>query len=206
MVGRIHRVCHLCFFCAAEFPSPFSYSALKKQIYTLEAEATAPGHPTDVERGERSALLGEHSRRATNSTFKPLLDDELAKIVAFYDQQEKELLYDVVELEQLVVKTEEEGINPVNADDSEGSDEDEDDYDGQSNSGAAPGERRRSGSQSRLMSSTRTLGNQVNCLFCWLLTSLVSSCVYIRRAPISHFPPRAYSISSPNYARRQPRP
>ncbi|KAF8606653.1 SPX-domain-containing protein [Ceratobasidium sp. AG-I] len=132
-----------------------AYSALKKQIYTLEAEAAAPGQPPDVERGERSALLGDHSRRATDSTFKPLLDAELMKIVTFYELQEKELSYDVVELEQLVTKTEEEGINPVNADDSDVSDEDEDDYDGQSQT---RGERRRSGSQSQIMSSTRTLG------------------------------------------------
>lgn len=146
----------LLYFHTARFPTLLSYSALKKQIYTLEAEAVASGQPADVERGERSSLLGDHSRRATDSTFKPLLDAELMKIVTFYELQEKELLYDVMELEQLVAKTEEEGINPINADDSDVSDEDEDDFDGQSQTG---GERRRSGSQSQLTGSTRTLGS-----------------------------------------------
>ncbi|KAG8740729.1 low-affinity phosphate transporter [Ceratobasidium sp. 414] len=136
-----------------------AYSALKKQIYTLEAESAAPGHPADVERGERSALLGEHSRRATDSVFRPLLDAELARIVAFYDVQEKELLYDVMELEQLVTKTEEEGINPSTVEDSdEGSDEDEDEDDARSNGGSQSVERRRSGSQSQTLGNSRTLG------------------------------------------------
>ncbi|KAG9127238.1 low-affinity phosphate transporter [Ceratobasidium sp. 392] len=138
-----------------------AYSALKKQIYTLEAETTAPGQQPDVERGERSALLGQHGRTATNSVFRPLLDVELAKIVAFYDIQEKELLYDVMELEQLVTKTEEEGINSVNHEDSEeGSDEDEDEDDIRGNgNGASPTtERRRSGSQSQNLSNSRQLG------------------------------------------------
>lgn len=136
-----------------------SYSALKKQIYTLEAEVPIPGQSRDVERGERSSLLGEHNRRETNAIFKPLLDAELAKIVAFYDLQEKELLYDVMELEQLVIKTEEEGIGAGNGGDSDdGSDEDEDEDDARSNGGSPLTERRRSGSQSQGMSSTRTLG------------------------------------------------
>jgi phosphate transporter len=146
-----------------------SYSALKKQIYTLEAESSAPNQPLDVERGERSTLLGEHSRRDSNSTFRPLLDVELEKIVAFYDIQEKELLYDVVELEQLVARTEEEGINPGNGEDSdEGSDEDEDEEDARSNGGPQLGERRRSGSQSQAMSSSRTLG-ECCCSFVYVL-------------------------------------
>ncbi|KAG8689433.1 low-affinity phosphate transporter, partial [Ceratobasidium sp. 395] len=134
-----------------------AYSALKKQIYTLEAESNAPGHPSDAERGERSSLLGEHSRTATNSVFRPLLDAELAKIVGFYDIQEKELLYDVMELEQLVVKTEEEGINPTNTEDSEGSDEEEDEDDARSN-GDSPSRERRRSSQSQNLSNSRQLG------------------------------------------------
>ncbi|QRV75068.1 transport protein [Ceratobasidium sp. AG-Ba] len=136
-----------------------AYSALKKQIYTLEAELSTNGQPVDTERGERSALLGEHSRRATNSAFRPLLDAELAKIVAFYEIQEKELLYDVVELEQLVDKTEEEGINPVNGEDSDdGSDEDEDEDDARSGGGSQPTERRHSGSGSQTLANSRALG------------------------------------------------
>ncbi|KAG8694010.1 low-affinity phosphate transporter, partial [Ceratobasidium sp. 394] len=139
-----------------------AYSALKKQIYTLEAESAAPGHPPDAERGERSALLGEHSRRATDSVFRPLLDAELAKIVTFYDVQEKELLYDVMELEQLVVKTEEEGINSSNAEDSdEGSDEDEDEDDTGGNGRTRSTERRRSGSQSQTLINSRILGSSL---------------------------------------------
>ncbi|QRV89762.1 transport protein [Ceratobasidium sp. AG-Ba] len=140
-----------------------AYSALKKQIYTLEAELSTNGQSVDTERGERSALLGEHSRRATNSAFRPLLDAELSKIVAFYEIQEKELLYDVVELEQLVDKTEEEGINPVNGEDSDdGSDEDEDEDDTRSGGGSQPTERRHSGSGSQNLANSRALDESIS--------------------------------------------
>ncbi|CAE6454918.1 unnamed protein product [Rhizoctonia solani] len=139
-----------------------AYSALKKQIYTLESELPIPGQAQDAERGERAALLGgEHNRQATNSVFQPLLDAELAKITAFYEIQAKELLYDVAELERLVVRTEEEGINNGNGgvDSDDGSDEDEDEDDTRSNGGIPSTSRRRSGSQA--LSSSRTLGNSV---------------------------------------------
>ncbi|KAF8754114.1 Sodium:sulfate symporter transmembrane region [Rhizoctonia solani] len=115
-----------------------AYSALKKQIYTLESELPVPGQSQDAERGERAALLGgEHHRQAANAIFQPLLDAELAKINTFYDIQEKELLYDVAELEQLVVRTEEEGINNGHGgiDSDDGSDEDEDEDETRSNGG-----------------------------------------------------------------------
>ncbi|KAH7341753.1 Sodium/sulfate symporter [Rhizoctonia solani] len=141
-----------------------AYSALKKQIYTLESELPIPGQTRDVERGERAALLsGDHNRQASNAVFQPLLDAELAKITAFYEIQEKELLYDTAELEQLVVRTEEEGIHNghVGVDSDDGSDEDEDEDDARSNGGMPSAERRRSGSQSQALSSSRTLGNSV---------------------------------------------
>ncbi|CAE6434908.1 hypothetical protein ACGC1H_002826 [Rhizoctonia solani] len=140
-----------------------AYSALKKQIYTLESELPIPGQSRDVERGERAALLGsDNNREAANAVFQPLLDVELAKITAFYDLQEKELLYDVTELEQLVAKTEEEGINSnAGIDSDDGSDDDEDDEDPRSNGGMPSAQRHRSTSQSQALSSSRTLGNSV---------------------------------------------
>ncbi|ELU40344.1 phosphate permease [Rhizoctonia solani AG-1 IA] len=140
------------------------YSALKKQIYTLESELPVPGQSQDAERGERAALLGgEHHRQAANAIFQPLLDAELAKINTFYDIQEKELLYDVAELEQLVVRTEEEGINNGHGgiDSDDGSDEDEDEDETRSNGGIPSVERHRSGSQSHALSNSRTLSNSV---------------------------------------------
>ncbi|QRW17947.1 transport protein [Rhizoctonia solani] len=141
-----------------------AYSALKKQIYTLESELPVPGQSQDAERGERAALLGgEHHRQAANAIFQPLLDAELAKINTFYDIQEKELLYDVAELEQLVVRTEEEGINNGHGgiDSDDGSDEDEDEDETRSNGGIPSVERHRSGSQSHALSNSRTLSNSV---------------------------------------------
>ncbi|KAG8690610.1 low-affinity phosphate transporter [Ceratobasidium sp. 423] len=133
-----------------------AYSALKKQIYTIESELPIPGQSQDVERGERAALLGgDQNRRAANGIFQPLLDAELAKIMAFYEIQEKELLYDVAEFEQLVVRTEEEGINGnAGIDSDDGSDDDEDEDDARSNGVAPSAGRRRSG-------SSRTLGHPV---------------------------------------------
>jgi phosphate transporter len=131
---------------------------LKKQIYTLEAEVSAPGQSRDVEHGERSSLLGENNRRATDAIFRPLLDAELLKIVSFYELQEKELLYDVMELEQLVARTEEEGINAGNGGDSDDGSDDEDEDDARSNGGPSSAERHRSGSHSQLMNGSRTLG------------------------------------------------
>ncbi|EUC64788.1 transporter, divalent anion:Na+ symporter (DASS) family protein, partial [Rhizoctonia solani AG-3 Rhs1AP] len=140
-----------------------AYSALKKQIYTLESELPIPGQSRDVEQGERAALLGgDSNREAANAVFQPLLDVELAKITAFYDLQEKELLYDVTELEQLVAKTEEDGINGnAGIDSDDGSDDDEDDDDPRSNGGMPSAHRRRSTSQSQALNSSRTLGNSV---------------------------------------------
>ncbi|CAE6410137.1 unnamed protein product [Rhizoctonia solani] len=141
-----------------------AYSALKKQIYTLESELPVPGRSQDVERGEQAALLGsEHNRQAANAIFQPLLDVELTKVITFYEIQEKELLYDVAELEKLVVRTEEEGINNGNVgiDSDDGSDEDEDEDDARSNGGVPSTERRRSGSQSQALGSSRTFGNSV---------------------------------------------
>ncbi|CUA70486.1 putative transporter C3B8,04c [Schizosaccharomyces pombe 972h-] [Rhizoctonia solani] len=134
-----------------------AYSALKKQIYTLESELPIPGQSSDVERGERAALLGgDRNREAANAVFQPLLDTELAKITAFYDIQEKELLYDITELEQLVAKTEVEGINGnAGIDSDDGSDDDEDEYDAQSNGGMPSARRRRSTSQSQALSTNR---------------------------------------------------
>ncbi|KAJ1307545.1 hypothetical protein OPQ81_001642 [Rhizoctonia solani] len=137
-----------------------AYSALKKQIYTLESELPIPGRSQDVERGERTALLGDdQARHAANDVFQPLLDAELTKITAFYEIQERELLYDVTELEELVLRTEAEGIHNghpgMESDD--GSDDDEDEDDARSNKHTHPAGRRRSSSQSQALG----LGNSV---------------------------------------------
>ncbi|CAE7121172.1 unnamed protein product [Rhizoctonia solani] len=134
-----------------------AYSALKKQIYTLESELPIPGRAQDVERGERAALLsGDRNREAANAIFQPLLDTELAKITVFYEVQEKELLYDITELEQLVAKTEEEGINGnAGIDSDDGSDDDDDEDDMLSNGGMPSANRQRSTSQSQAPSGGR---------------------------------------------------
>lgn len=139
----------------------YRYSALKKQIYTLESDIPLPGQSRDVERGERAALLGgDQHREAANAIFLPLLDTELAKITTFYEIQERELLYDVAELEQLVARTEAEGIHNggPGGDSDDGSDDDEDEDDARSNGRISPVDRRLSSSQSQAFNSSRTLG------------------------------------------------
>ncbi|KAF5342210.1 hypothetical protein D9611_001188 [Ephemerocybe angulata] len=86
-----------------------AYDALKKYIYQLEKQQVNHEQivPADVETGERSSLLGGHDVSATDAAFVPLLDQELRKIVFFFEMQEKELFEELEELEEAVSKQEE---------------------------------------------------------------------------------------------------
>lgn len=104
---------------------------MKKYIYQLEKQQH--GHTTlshsflgDVEASERSGLLDEHDASNTNALFIPLLDRELKKITLFYESQEKELVDELVELEEDVNRREEAGLEG-NSLYLEGSDDDDDD-------------------------------------------------------------------------------
>jgi len=88
------------------------YDTLKKHIYQLEKQQqrNSQYHVVDLESSERSTLLGERDASQTDAIFVPLLDRELKKIIAFYEQQEKELLRDLEDLEQDVLLTDELGL------------------------------------------------------------------------------------------------
>lgn len=64
----------------------------------------------DLESTERSTLLGEQDATGTDAIFISLLDQELKKIVAFYEAKEKELLEELEELEKDVLKMDEIGL------------------------------------------------------------------------------------------------
>ncbi|KAH8829948.1 SPX domain-containing protein [Flagelloscypha sp. PMI_526] len=88
-----------------------AYDALKKYIYQLEKQQhqrnTSRAQPTDIEAGEHEPL----------------------KVVLFYQQQEKEILDEVEELEQQIKEQEEEGSRGIDNYTIEEEDEDEDDDD-----------------------------------------------------------------------------
>ncbi|GLB44732.1 putative SPX domain containing protein [Lyophyllum shimeji] len=89
-----------------------SYDALKKFIYQLEKQQHGDTLPfRDIEANEEETLLGHGTRSNTDVLFEPLLNKETQKIVSFYQSQEKELLEEVAELEELVAKQEEEGFD-----------------------------------------------------------------------------------------------
>ena len=111
--------------------SPCRYDALKKYIYQLEKQQVNNEEivPHDLEAGEGSALLGGHDATATDAVFIPLLDEELRKIVFFYEMQEKEFFEELEELEEAVQKQEETDLTGAGryTDLSDGEDDDDDD-------------------------------------------------------------------------------
>ncbi|KAF8885479.1 SPX domain-containing protein, partial [Infundibulicybe gibba] len=119
-----------------------AYDALKKYIYQLEKHQHGQQQVTsyhDIESNERASLMGR-SGNPTDDVFVPYLDQELKKIVLFYEQQEKELLEEVVELEELVEKQEADGFA---AEERYMDDDDDDDDDDDSISRSPDTSRRR---------------------------------------------------------------
>ncbi|KAE9390604.1 SPX-domain-containing protein [Gymnopus androsaceus JB14] len=105
-----------------------SYDNLKKYIYQLEKQQqqSLTTHFHDLESNERTSLVGRPSDRATDSIFIPLLDKELEKITLFYENQEKELFEELQELEALIQKQEDLGLEGDHyADDGEYDEEDD---------------------------------------------------------------------------------
>ena len=102
---------------------PSSYAALKKQIYQYEKQTTDWGRTGDDV--EANVPLMGHS--SVNESFTALLDRELNKIKSFYEDQERELLDELDELEKLVASKEADGLSgdPHLVDDDEDEDEDE---------------------------------------------------------------------------------
>jgi phosphate transporter len=93
--------------------------------------------------------MGIHES-STDSVFVPLLDRELKKVSTFYASQEKELLEEVEELEELVREQEEAGLDGAQRyldDDDDDDEEDEEDEDTVSppvsREGTVPPKRRR---------------------------------------------------------------
>lgn len=106
----------------------FSYDLLKKYIYQLEKQQQqAPTSSLlDLESNEHTSLVGRPSDRATDSVFLPLLDKELKKITLFYEGQEKELLEELEDLEALIQKQEELGMEGDHYIDDDEDDEEDD--------------------------------------------------------------------------------
>ncbi|KAG6901962.1 hypothetical protein C0995_006191 [Termitomyces sp. Mi166 len=101
-----------------------SYDSLKRHIYQLEKEQHGEGRPyRDIEANEQDSLLGQSG---TNVVFEPLLNKELKKIDLFYQVQENELIEEVAELEELVEKQEEAGLDDRYFDDPDDDDDDDD--------------------------------------------------------------------------------
>jgi phosphate transporter len=119
-VGRVHcvRVILLiepmCSYFLTSFPLN-SYDALKRYIYHLEKQkhgALVQSHDIESESAtERTSLVDRIAQwEDTDSLFKPLLDTELRKISSFYALQEKQLLQELAELEELVKEQDEIGM------------------------------------------------------------------------------------------------
>lgn len=138
MVGRVHcvRVILLIEAMCSHFLTCFhySYDALKRYIYHLEKqkhEALIQSH--DMESAtERTSLVDRIAQwQDTDALFKPLLDAELRKISSFYVLQEKQLLQELAELEELVEEQDEIGMlaGRFYSDNQWDEDDDEDDDD-----------------------------------------------------------------------------
>lgn len=139
-----------------------SYDNLKKYIYQLEKQQHGSQYlDADLEANESSALIDEADRSNTDQVFIPLLNQELKKIVLFYESQEKDLLDEVADLEELVEKQEELGLagGEHYLDDPLADEDDEDDDDSISRSPDATRTRRR-----KLSSASRSrVGNGQSC-------------------------------------------
>ncbi|KAG6914255.1 hypothetical protein DXG01_001446 [Tephrocybe rancida] len=104
-----------------------SYDSLKRHIYQLEKEQYGEGLPyRDLEANEQENLLRQSG---TDAVFEPLLNKDLMKIALFYEFQEKELLDEVMELEEEATKKEEAGLDAAERylDDPDADEDDEDD-------------------------------------------------------------------------------
>ncbi|KAF8910760.1 SPX domain-containing protein [Mucidula mucida] len=159
-----------------------AYDTLKKFIYQLEKQQQQHNGLSDsyhdLEANETSALVGG-TTSTTDALFVPLLDQELKKIVLFYESQENELFEELNELEEMVKRQEDAGFEHGGyyMDDI---DEDDDDDDSVSGS-RGPAQRRR-----RLSSSAGR--NRRN-------SSSIPSGSVIPEEPREH----RYSISSDEY-------
>jgi phosphate transporter len=85
------------------------YDGLKKYIYQLEKQALSTS-VHDLESNERTSLVGRPADQTTDSIFIPLVDKELKKVTLFYENQEKELFDELEELQALVQKQDELGL------------------------------------------------------------------------------------------------
>lgn len=105
-----------------------SYSALKKHIYQLEKKQhdLRRQHAGDLESSERSALMGHDESSSTDRYFIPLLDQELQKITKFYENQERSLLAEIDNLEELVRAQDQESLSDQRFMDEEDDDDDDD--------------------------------------------------------------------------------
>lgn len=102
----------------------------------MTAETSTTGYQRLGNNNEQASLLPTESDSRTNAVFVPLLNRELEKIRSFYAAQQKELLDELAELEELV-KTQEDATllgpnNPYDDDDGDDLeilDEEDDDED-----------------------------------------------------------------------------
>ncbi|KAJ3795688.1 SPX domain-containing protein [Lentinula aff. detonsa] len=102
------------------------YDSLKKYIYQLEKQQqNLTSSYRDLESNERTSLVGRPDA-ATDSIFIPLLDKELKKVTLFYEHQGKELFDELDELEALIHKQDELGLDGDHYADDDGYDEEDD--------------------------------------------------------------------------------
>ncbi|KAJ7596438.1 SPX domain-containing protein [Mycena floridula] len=155
-----------------------AYDELKKSIYQLEKQQHSMAPYRDAEANERSALV----QSSSDAIFKPLLDVQLDKIISFYENQEKELLDELDELEEEVRLREEAGLEGDHyAEDVDDDDDDDDDSLSQGVSRSNPPKRR------RRLSSTGFRGGSLS------LTRPGGSTI---PEELSHSRTRNYSVSS----------
>ena len=107
--------------------SDYRYDTLKKYIYQLEREQhEARTQHHDLEANESTGLVSGVSPD-TDAVFRPLLDDEVQKITRFYELQERKLLGEVSEVEELVKEQDNLGLTAARLYASSDGEEDEDD-------------------------------------------------------------------------------
>ncbi|KAJ7028274.1 SPX domain-containing protein [Mycena alexandri] len=132
-----------------------AYDALKKYIYQFERTQHEQSSYRDIETNERTSLVDRGS--STDAIFVPLLDRELKKICAFYAAQEKEVVDEVAELEELVRQQEEAGMTGDHYVDGPYADDDDDDEDDDSISQSPQRRRRRVSSSAQRMSMSASV-------------------------------------------------
>ncbi|KAF9230363.1 SPX domain-containing protein [Melanogaster broomeanus] len=89
-----------------------AYDVLKRRIYQLEKEQhrMTRSSYTDLEANEHTSLVDRPDVSVLDSTFIPLLDQELKKVTLFYEEKEKELFEELAELEELVAEQDAAGL------------------------------------------------------------------------------------------------